>query len=135
MRKALAGLLSVALYALALAHEDDNMSKPSIADHDVQAKKVEYGTFTVPFRSEHDGMLKVKHDVDAPCSDCVITVMSADLEYPDGTTADAGNGMWMHHLVFLNKANVDGVCGKEKPGERFFGAGNERPRLDLTNGG
>ena len=39
--------------------------KPSTADNDVQAKKVEYGTFTVLFRSEHDGMLKAKHDVDA----------------------------------------------------------------------
>ena len=135
MRKAFAGLLSVALYAHALAHEDDDISKPSIADHDVRRKKAEYGTFTVPPRSEDNGMLRFKNDVDPPCSDCVITVMSANLEYPDGTTADAGNGMWMHHIVFLNKANLDGACGEKKPGQRFWGAGNERSPLDLTNGG
>ena len=39
--------------------------KPSTADHDVQAKKIEYGNFTVLFRSEHDGMLKAKYDINA----------------------------------------------------------------------
>lgn len=133
MRKVFAGLLSVALYAHALAYEDD-ISKPSIAN-DVRRKKVEYGAITVQPRSEDNGMFRWKKEVDPPCSDCVITVMSANLEYPDGTTADATNGMWLHHIVFLNKANLDGTCGEKKPGQRFWGAGNERTPLDLTDGG
>lgn len=123
------------LYAHALAHEEDDISKANLGHQDAREIKADYGTFTVPSRSEDNGMLRFKNEVDPPCSDCVLTVMSANLEYPDGTRADAGNGMWMHHIVFSNKANRDGVCGDKKPGERFFGAGNDRSPLDLTNGG
>lgn len=129
------GILTIALYAHAFAHEDDEMANPSIAIQEVKERKLEYGKFAVPARNKENGMLRFKGDVDPPCSNCVITVMSANLEYPNGTTADAANGMWLHHILFYNKAHRDDICGEKKPGQRFFGAGNDRTPLDLTNGG
>jgi hypothetical protein len=135
MKKTVTGILTIALYAHALTHKDDVMSKPSLANREERERKVQYGEFNVPARDEDNGMLRFKRDVDPPCSNCVITVMSANLEYPNGTTADAANGMWLHHILFYNKAHRDDICGEKEPGQRFFGAGNDRTPLDLTNGG
>lgn len=135
MSRALAGCLGAVIpwRALTLGNEDELRS--DIPSPEPREQRAEYGLFTVPPRSQNNGMLRLKQDVDPPCSDCVITAMSANLEYPDGSTADARDGMWMHHIVFSNKGRLDQVCGGLKPGQRFWGAGNERSPLDLTNGG
>ncbi|EME41507.1 hypothetical protein DOTSEDRAFT_36893 [Dothistroma septosporum NZE10] len=98
-------------------------------------KTITYGTYDVPPRSQDNGMLRFKQDHDPPCTDCLITSISVNIQYPDGTTADPTNGMWMHHMTFANKGRLDGVCGDQQPAQRFFGAGNDRSPLDLTIGG
>jgi hypothetical protein len=136
MRKFYLRLLSfISLCSYTHAHEDEGNIELVAEATMTKVGKSNYGTFTVPSRSKDNGMLRVKKEVDPPCLDCAITVMSANLEFLDGTTADPRNGMWMHHIVFLNKARLDGICGDKKPGQRFWGAGNERTPLDLTNGG
>jgi hypothetical protein len=61
--------------------------------------------------------------------------MSANIEFLNGTVADTASGLWMHHAVFSNKGRVDSICGDTKPGQRFFGAGNDRGAVDLTKEG
>ncbi|KAK1074538.1 hypothetical protein LTR48_009309, partial [Friedmanniomyces endolithicus] len=57
--------------------------------------------------------------------------MQAQLEYANGTIADAETGMWMHHVVFLNRGRNDSVC--DRRGQRFFASGNERTAVDFTS--
>lgn len=60
-----------------------------------------------------------------------VTDMRVDL-------VDANEGLvpisrlMLHHIVFLNFNRSDSACGG--PGERFYGAGEERARLDLPEG-
>jgi len=69
-----------------------------------------------------------------PCSECLITSFEAALEYSNGTRADADTGMWLHHVVFINRARNDSVCSDGMP-QRFFASGNERTKVDLTDQG
>jgi hypothetical protein len=70
-----------------------------------------------------------------PCRNCLVTWMQAGIESVDGAPMDAGNGMWLHHAVFVNKARKDTVCGEDYFGQRFFATGNERTAVDLCSGG
>jgi hypothetical protein len=72
-----------------------------------------------------------------PCEDCLITFMQADLEYSDGSYANADSGMWLHHVVQVDTAVDDTVCGKavtKRPmaPNRFFASGNERSAVHLS---
>lgn len=81
---------------------------------------------------EDNGMKEFKEkSATLPCKDCIITWMQAGLEYPDGTVADAGNGMWLHHTVFSNLARQSQVCPTKKYGDRFFASGNERTPVNI----
>lgn len=80
-------------------------------------------------------MLRFQQRVAAPCSHCLVTFMQSQLEYSNGSTADAETGMWMHHVVFVNMNAKDSVCPDELRGQRFFASGNERTPFDLTAGG
>ncbi|KAK0367220.1 hypothetical protein LTR91_005175 [Friedmanniomyces endolithicus] len=91
-----------------------------------QRVKIAYGSHVVQSKSEKDGMSKFQSPVPPPCTDCLVTFMQAHLEYANGTVADAATGMWMHHVVFLNRGRNDSVC--DRRGQRFFASGNERRR-------
>ena len=94
--------------------------------------KVSYGPFSVPSRSDNHGMQNFVCSPDLPCRDCMIVSMHAGLEYPNGSIADAGTGMWLHHTVFQNLMREDAMCGH---GQRFFASGNERTPVDLSSNG
>ncbi|KAK3111372.1 hypothetical protein LTR53_013458 [Teratosphaeriaceae sp. CCFEE 6253] len=96
-----------------------------------QRVKVSYGSHVVP----NDRMSHFQSSIPAPCrsDDCLITFMQAQLEYANGTTADAATGMWMHHVVFLNSGRNDSVCATRMPAQRFFASGNERTAVDFTS--
>ncbi|KAK0946403.1 hypothetical protein LTR29_002165 [Friedmanniomyces endolithicus] len=96
-----------------------------------QRVKVAYGSHVVQSKSEEDGMSKFQAPIPPPCTDCLVTFMQAQLEYADGTVADAATGMWMHHVVFLNRGRNDSLCGRR--GQRFFASGNERTAVDFTS--
>jgi hypothetical protein len=68
-----------------------------------------------------------------PCNDCLITGFNGGLEFTDGSNANAYNGMWLHHSVFINMNRTDTTCPRFP--DRFIGAGNERTPIDLTVGG
>ncbi|TKA83842.1 hypothetical protein B0A55_00111 [Friedmanniomyces simplex] len=90
-----------------------------------------YGSHVVQPRSQQDGMSKFQSAIPPPCTECLVTFMQAQLEYANGTTADATTGMWMHHVVFLNRGRKDSVC--DMPAQRFFASGNERTAVDFTS--
>ncbi|KAK3111918.1 hypothetical protein LTR53_012355 [Teratosphaeriaceae sp. CCFEE 6253] len=96
-----------------------------------QRVKVSYGSHVV----SNDRMSHFQSSVPAPSSsdDCLITFMQAQLQYVNGTTADAATGMWMHHVVFLNSGRNDSVCATRMPAQRFFASGNERTAVDFTS--
>ena len=88
--------------------------------------RVEYGSHIV----NASAMSNFHAPIPSPCDDCLITYMQAQLQYPNGTTADADNGLWMHHVVFFNGNRSDTVCPTTP--QRFFASGNERSPVDLT---
>lgn len=63
--------------------------------------------------------------------------MQAGLEYPDGRYANADTGIWLHHVVQLDTAVDDTVCGKDVTNttmapNRFFASGNERSAVHMS---
>jgi hypothetical protein len=85
----------------------------------------------------HNGMASFMEERSVkPCEDCLITFIQAGLEYPDGAYANADSGMWLHHVVQMDTAVDDTVCGKavvQRPvaPNRFFASGNERSAVHL----
>jgi hypothetical protein len=72
----------------------------------------------------------VDYDVPMPCHECLITGYLPNLQYENGTTANANSGMWMHHIGVSNLNRTDAACYNWP--DRWIAAGNERPALDLT---
>lgn len=92
--------------------------------------QLKYGPFTVPGMDVNGGMERFVMKMAIPCSDCLITHVRAELEYPDGSYANADTGMWLHHAVIYNMNRTDTTCPKLP--DRIFAFGNERTPLDLT---
>jgi len=75
-------------------------------------------------------------DAKAPCQNCVIVWMKADLEFLDGKQAGVKEGMWLHHAVVHNEAKrAIHNCNKRKGRQRFFASGNEGSIVDLSVNG
>jgi hypothetical protein len=116
-------------------------------DAGAKRTKVVYESVTMQGRGQNDGMMKfIIADAEPPCTGCVITQMYADLEYPNGTSALADDGMWLHHALFKNEgkgSSTKAALSKREtlqtcnstPFETFFASGNERSGVDLTLGG
>ena len=73
-------------------------------------------------------------DFDPPCQDCIITWMKANLEYEDGSSANANTGLWLHHTLLIDMKEHD-TRGCTELGLRFFASGNERTVADLCLSG
>jgi len=69
-----------------------------------------------------------------PCTDCLVTYIAADLEYPDGTQANTDTGMWLHHALLYSTKEEDAVCPQYYP-RRIFATGNERTAADISVNG
>ena len=131
-------VLATLSLAASLAQDEAASSSSTIRELDPKkflelgSKRVEvsYGTYAVTARSKDDGMSHFKTAIAPPCTECLITFMQAQLQYTNGTRADAETGMWLHHVVFHNRARNDTVCPSSK--QRFFASGNERSPIDLT---
>jgi len=96
--------------------------------------RIKYGPYTVPPSSMVD--FQEQKSI-KPCEDCLITFMQAGLEYPNGSYANADSGIWLHHVVQVDTAVDDTVCGKNVTGHpmspnRFFASGNERSPVHLS---
>jgi hypothetical protein len=70
--------------------------------------KMRYGPYSVP-NAQHKNFLGEMGtlfnypdlDVKRPCTgECILLGLNADLEYADGSNANIGNGMWLHHVSF-----------------------------------
>jgi hypothetical protein len=78
----------------------------------------------------------ITHEAKAPCENCVIIWMQADLEFLDGKQAGVEQGMWLHHTVLHNTANsAVHNCERANRRQRFFASGNERSVVDLSRNG
>lgn len=95
--------------------------------------KITYGPLAVPGTGdEATGGMQAFRDKDAvmPCYECLITGIQTDLQWEDGTTANANKGIWLHHTGLMNLNRTDAAC-PEWP-ERVGVNGNERSSLDFT---
>lgn len=68
-----------------------------------------------------------------PCTDCYITHAQADLQYPNGTYANANTGMWLHHVVVSNLNRTGAVCPMYA--DYVFASGNERTPANICVNG
>jgi hypothetical protein len=101
-------------------------------DYKSERVQIKYGPYEVPSSDIDNGMKNyVEKAATLPCQDCLITWMQVDLVYPDGTTANANTGMWLHHTVLTDTGKQD-VKGCKYHGERFFASGNERTVVDIS---
>lgn len=96
--------------------------------------RIKYGPYTVLPSSMADFQ---EQQSTKPCENCLITFMQAGLEYSDGRYANADTGIWLHHVVQLDTAVDDTVCGKEVTTSplapnRFFASGNERSAVQMS---
>lgn len=70
-----------------------------------------------------------------PCADCIVTGLVADLEFEDGSTANANEGMWLHHTLLASMGPEDETCDEGIGLARIWASGNERTAMDFTNAG
>jgi hypothetical protein len=100
-----------------------------------QRVEINYGTYEIPPNHIRNGMMSsAELDVTLPCHDCLITSIQANLRYLNGTTANASNGIWLHHADLVNSGKAD-ITGCNKMGEPFFATGNERTPVDFSLNG
>lgn len=113
-----------------------------------QTVKIRYGPYKVPSADRKNflgaaGTLFNYPDLDVkrPCEgECLLLGLQADLEYADGSNANIGNGMWLHHMVLFNTGpkRFDPTCvgqtslphilvsSSPDKSERLMASGNER---------
>jgi hypothetical protein len=120
--------------------------------------KIRYGPYEVPGKNRgaigkmmdgEGGMAWNMPDknVQKPCTDCMITYMGAGLENMQGEVVNTDKGLWLHHMVIINKGKSlkDATCASNpislphidvgasaRNSERFFASGNERTATDMT---
>lgn len=102
-------------------------------DLGAQRVKITYGPFAIPGSNDPVtlGMVSTQmYNITMPCHDCLITGWSSDLQFLDGTSANANNKMWMHHTGLMNLNRTDQAC--EHWPERIAVNGNERSPFDFT---
>ena len=107
-------------------------------EHGSKRVKITYGPFDVQPMSEENGMIDfLQIGAAMPCSDCTVTFLRASLEYPNGTYANANTSLWLHHIVLIDHAYTDTVCGNNfyGQGQRWFASGNERTPGDISRSG
>jgi hypothetical protein len=115
-------------------------SGPGLKDG-AKVSKLRYGPYNVPAL----GMIEAKFQfwIEKPCTECYITAMQADMEYPDGRTAGTDEGAWLHHVLFYNGmgwwgGKKDLVCTEKSLNgwvmspHRIFASGNERVPVRLN---
>ncbi len=137
MRKILRSVAAITLLAgIALVSQP----APAGATHQVTTKTVRYGPFTIPAASGMDmGHIENQLNlwVNKPCTGCVITSMTPNLVYPDGTRAGANTGTLLHHMVLSSQFRSDPTCSGNLlglVGERFFASGDERTVIEFPPG-
>lgn len=137
MKKILRSVAAMALLAgIALVSQP----APAGASHQVTTTTVRYGPFTIPAASGMDmGEIENRLDlwVRKPCTGCVITSMSPNLVYADGTRAGVNTGTMLHHMVLASQFRSDPTCSGNLlglVGERFFASGDERTVLGFPPG-
>lgn len=76
--------------------------------------------------------------IQQPCTDCYITGIRPKLVYADGSNADMGTGVMLHHLVIADTTKQDLTCARENGvgaiGRRIFASGDERTPFALPQG-
>jgi hypothetical protein len=112
------------------------MEPKNFKDKGAKRVKISYGPLVVPGsddRRTHGMKSFSSMNATTPCYECLITGYAVDLEFEDGTTANANKGMWLHHIGLMNLDRTDAAC--EDYPERITVNGNERTPFDYTLGG
>ena len=100
-----------------------------------QRQAFTYGPFAVPGMGDHDhhDMKNFGFAMPPPCSDCFVTYAQGDLQYPNGSYANANTGMWLHHVIIANLNRAGIVCPTNA--ELAFASGNERVPINICSNG
>ncbi|KAL2114330.1 hypothetical protein VUR80DRAFT_8845 [Thermomyces stellatus] len=70
-----------------------------------------------------------------PCPDCIVTSPAGDLEFEDGSSANAHTGMWLHHMHLVSLGREDETCDEDTGLARIWASGNKPSLVDLSNNG
>lgn len=118
---------------LITAAKVDPLEPKFFQDLGAKRVKITYGPFAIPGSNDPLTMGMVTNhmfNITMPCRDCLITGWASDLQFLDGTSANANNKMWMHHTGLMNLNRTDQAC--EHWPERIAVNGNERSPFDFT---
>ena len=118
---------------LTTAAKVDPLEPKFFKDLGAKRVKITYGPFAIPGSNDPETMGMVTNhmfNITMPCHDCLITGWSSDLQFVNGTSANANNNMWMHHTGLMNLNRTDLAC--EHWPERISVNGNERSPFDFT---
>lgn len=155
MRTSVAALASLASHALAVVNPRQSKGPPILlskrttltqADQlltphnfptlNTTRLRTRHGPLPVPGTAAPEaGMQSFADTLPFPCTDCIVTGLVADLEFEDGSPANAHTGMWLHHTLLTTVGGEDETCGEDVGVKRIWASGNERTAMDFTNGG
>ncbi len=100
-----------------------------------------YGPFVLPAAANggNDHRNQILPAILPPCVNCLVTSMTPDLVYADGSPANMDTGPMLHHSVLFDTLTNDPTCGRGDStvgfiGHRVFAAGNERTPMILPEG-
>jgi hypothetical protein len=105
--------------------------------------EVLYGPFPLP-AVDSGGQAhynRIMPALPAPCVNCMVTMMSPDLVYADGSSANLSTGPMLHHTVLFDPMREDPTCSRSNGGgavgmfgHRVFASGNERTTMIMPDG-
>ena len=88
-----------------LPQNGTSLTPTQFGQYGAKRVQIRYGPFMAPAVS--NGNMGMKDFMEPlatmPCSDCLITIIKANLTYPNGSYANANTGMWLHHVGTTTK--------------------------------
>lgn len=113
-------------------------------------KKIKFGPYTLAAGQKKEfpigafGLSPIEMGRPPPCTNCYITAMQLNLEYPDGKIANVDTGAWLHH-VDISVTGTDYTCPSSiistianggdpsMGGRRIYAGGNERVPVRMNS--
>lgn len=89
---------------------------PQLAE--AKSVKLRYGPYLVPNATRKNDFGEMGSlynypdtEIERPCGgDCILLGITAGLEYPNGTDANIGDGMWLHHVCPSSRFGGKQLC-------------------------
>jgi hypothetical protein len=129
---------------------EDDLKEGGVGKDGATIKKIKFGPYTLQPGQKKEfpigafGISPVEPGRPLPCTNCYITALQLNLEYPDGKIANVDTGAWLHH-VDISVSGVDYTCPSNPlsliinggdpamGGNRIYAGGNERVPVRLNS--